>query len=134
MLFIISFSRSQESLVTHWERFLPEIKNMELSPANWSSFLQIRLVSNQWMFRLIIILFVFFLCNISSDIYQLLIKLWYYWSFLQQREKWKSCKNTILNMKIWNNLPWSCHAAVKDLLSNPGCISNLIFLFDRWTN
>merc|ERR1712113_1337511 len=35
-LYLENMLKSQESLVTHWERFLPEIKNMELSPANWS--------------------------------------------------------------------------------------------------
>jgi len=33
-LYLENMLKSQESLVTHWERFLPEIKNMELSPAN----------------------------------------------------------------------------------------------------
>jgi len=33
-LYLENMLKSQESLVTHWERFLPEIKNMELSPTN----------------------------------------------------------------------------------------------------
>jgi len=33
-LYLESMLKSQESLVTHWERFLPEIKNMELSQSN----------------------------------------------------------------------------------------------------
>jgi len=33
-LYLESMLKSQESLVTHWERFLPEIKNMELSASN----------------------------------------------------------------------------------------------------
>jgi len=33
-LYLESMLKSQESLVTHWERFLPEIKNMELSQTN----------------------------------------------------------------------------------------------------
>jgi len=32
--YLESMLKSQESLVTHWERFLPEIKNMELSQTN----------------------------------------------------------------------------------------------------
>jgi len=33
-LYLENMLKSQESLVTHWERFLPEIKNMDLSAAN----------------------------------------------------------------------------------------------------